>query len=394
MEKPLENLDNRIQSIDIMRGVVMVLMVLDHTREFFHTDVLLFGATDLTKTNVPTFLVRWITHLCAPTFVLLTGVGIYLQGRRTTRPDLTKYLLSRGILFILLDPLLIGFGFNFDIQYHVLFFGVVFALGVSMLCMAVLIYLPRLWVLCIALAVVFGHNLLDSLTINQTPTLFWRFFHGGGTYDVGEHRFLLIVYPIVPWPFVMALGWVVGGLYQAPPSKRVRLLVLYGILALVCFALLRGFNLYGNPSLWVPQASRIFSFLSILNVEKYPPSLAYLLVTLGPALLLLAALDKVNLTKSHPILLFGSVPMFFYIIHLFIIHLLQGALIWIRGISVYWWIWDPSWPKPVPFVLPNLFPLWGVCLTALVVLGLLYFPCRWYRTFKKNENAPRWTAYI
>ncbi|ESS72760.1 putative membrane protein [Methyloglobulus morosus KoM1] len=313
----------RLESIDLMRGLVMVLMALDHTRDFF-SDAL-FSPTDLSKTSAGLFITRWITHLCAPTFVFLTGASAYLSTirRNLSKRQLAGYLVTRGLWLVILELTLVRFGWLFNWDYHVLFGQVIWALGWSMVGLSWLIFLPR-WVIAgFAIVSIAGHNVLDFLRPDDFGglTWLWTVRHVPGRIELMPGYSFYVDYPLIPWLGVMVAGYSFGPIFLRSAISRRALLFQFGIGCIGIFLLLRLSNIYGDPEPWQAQQDPLFTVFAVLNCEKYPPSLSYLLVTISIMMLLLSLFEGFNLLLlREPLLIFGRVPLFFYLAHLPLIH--------------------------------------------------------------------------
>lgn len=379
----------RIESVDFLRGVVMILMALDHTRDFFGT----FGAnpTDLATTTVPLFLTRWITHLCAPVFFLLTGTGAGLARATRTTAALSRYLILRGLLLIILELTVIrclAYQFNFD--YHVTLLLVIWALGWAMIFLGLIVFLPVPVIAAIGLALIAGHNAFDAVPWNNP---LWSILHRPGF--VLQGRFMVFVaYPLIPWIGVTAVGYALARVYAWEPERRRRFLLAAGIAAIAGFIVLRAGNIYGEPVAWARQASAPMTLLSFLNASKYPPSLLFLLMTLGPALLLLRATDRGIPAALRPVIIYGRVPFFYYFVHFALIHTLAALTCLIRYGSVHWMFESPTLGQ-YPFTPP---PGWGFPLPVvygvwLTVVALLYVPCRRVAALKATGRY-RWLRYF
>lgn len=385
----------RIESIDLLRGLVMILMALDHVRDYFHSGALLYEPTDLSQTNIILFFTRWITHFCAPVFMFLSGTSAYLVGKRKGKKALARFLLTRGLWLIFLEFTVVNFGWYFNFPFPSIDFLVIWALGFSMIALAGFIYLPLPWILGIGLAMVFGHNLLDKIQVpgNDIDSILWSLFHQSNFYQFDGFT-LFVGYPVVPWIGVMALGYCLGKLYEpeTDAAKRKKLLLWMGATAVVLFVLIRYTNAYGDMSPWQHQNSRSFTFLSFLNVSKYPPSLLYLLITLGPALLFLAFTEKSGLWLSGKIKVIGRVPMFYYLVHLYLIHLAALFATYFCGhtpgdmILTGWIAFQPQL-KGYGFSLGTTYVVW------LVIVIILYFLCRWYDRYKRSHQQ-WWLSYL
>jgi uncharacterized membrane protein len=375
----------RTQSIDLLRGLVMVLMVLDHARDFFWG--FRFRATDLTQTTVPLFFTRWITHFCAPTFVLLAGLGAYLYGQRHGRAAVTRYLLTRGLWLVLLELTVIRLCWIPDPGYHLTVLQVIWVLGWSMVALAALHRLPLPALIAIGAALVGGHNLLDGLDHQKLGALdwLWTILHRGGVLNPFPGRRVFVSYPLLPWIGVMALGYALGPIYQRPADERRRVLLRLGLGACVAFVALRALNIYGDPMQWTHQArGPVWTALSFLNCQKYPPSLLFVLMTLGPALCLLAWFEG-GITL-RPLVVFGRVPLLFYVGHLLLLRYTSLPL------GVNRWGLAALRPPPGHAGSPE-YPLPVTYLAWFLSLLLLYPLCRWFAALKARRSDA-WLSYL
>jgi uncharacterized membrane protein len=380
----------RIESVDVLRGVIMVIMALDHVRDFFGMP----GAnpTDLATTTVPLFFTRWITHFCAPVFFLLTGTGAYLSLRNKSKRELSRFLFTRGLWLIFLElvPLRI-LGFQFNVDYHVTMLFILWGLGWAMIALSALVYLPTWLVTAFGAVMICTHNLFDS--VNWSNPL-WTILHSPGIVLSTPGHIVRVAYPLIPWIGVTAAGYGLGQIYSWPAEGRKRFLVLLGIALTLDFFVLRGINLYGDPSRWSVQKSAAFTVLSFLNTTKYPPSLLFLLMTLGPAMLFLWAVDSGTPEFLRPALIYGKVPMFYYALHIPLIHLIALVVCYARYGHVYWMFQSPDLAS-FPFTPP---PGWGFSLPVIyliwvIVVLLLYPLCRWYAALKQRRSDP-WLSYL
>ncbi|WP_426340991.1 DUF1624 domain-containing protein [Pseudoduganella sp. S-14] len=312
----------RLASIDLLRGLVIVLMALDHTRDFF--GAALFDPEDLAKTTPLWFATRWITHLCASTFVLLAGTSAYLRGTKSGIPALSRYLVTRGLLLLVLEATWISFSWQFG--YNVTILQVLWALGMGMIFLAGLAWLPWPAIAVIAALLILPHNLLDSI---QSTHPLWLAWHQRGFWPVAGNYGVYLAYPLMPWLGLIAAGYALGPVFQWEPARRQRFLLVAGAVLLMVFVALRSGNFYGDPDPWSPQGRGfVWDFISFIRVHKYPPSLLYLCVTIGIALPLLAWFERL---RPVPLLmLFGGTPMFFYVIHIAMIHFLSGPYFILR----------------------------------------------------------------
>lgn len=385
----------RVESIDLLRGLIMIIMALDHVRDYFHAGAFLYSPTDLSKTNTILFLTRWITHFCAPLFMLLSGTSAYLSGKRKGKKALSKFLLTRGLWLILLEFTIIKWGWSFNINYSFVFVIVIWALGISMILLAGLIHLPLKWIVVIGLAMIFGHNLLDTINVggNGADAILWSLLHQPNFF-VFDGWSLGVFYPIIPWCGVMALGYCLGKIYEKEVDavKRKKWLLQMGIAAMVLFIVIRYTNAYGDPSKWVEQSSIHFTVFSFLNTSKYPPSLLYLLMTLGPSLIFLALTENSRSWLAEQIKVIGRVPFFYYIAHIYLFHLMAMFATYLCGY------------KPGDMVLksfisfePQLqgygFSLGVTYLFWLATVFILYFLCKWYDKYKRTHTH-WWLGYL
>jgi uncharacterized membrane protein len=375
----------RNRSIDLLRGTVMVLMVLDHARDFFAG--LGHSPTDLATTTFPLFFTRWVTHFCAPVFVLLAGVSAQLYARKHGVSRARRFLLTRGLWLVLLELTIVRFAWVPEPFFHFFLLQVIWVLGWAMVVLAGLSYLPLRAVVAIGAVIVVGHNLLDTFdrgSFGQLEPL-WNLVHERAMLKLGTRR-VFVSYPLLPWVGVIALGYGLGTWYGRPAQERQRLLRLSGFSALLGFLVLRALNVYGDPHPWSFQARSGFTLLSFLNCEKYPPSLLFLLMTLGPALLLLAELERRFARAPEQLVTFGRVPLFFYVAHLYLLRFTAAPLAFMRfGKSAFK-------PPPGHAGSPEL-PLWSAYAALIIAVLLLYPACRWFAR-KKAESRSPWLSYL
>jgi uncharacterized membrane protein len=376
----------RTRSIDLLRGAVMVLMVLDHSRDFFVG--LAKSPTDLATTTLPLFFTRWVTHFCAPVFVLLAGVSARLYADKRGLPAARRFLASRGLWLIVLELTIVRFAWIPEPFYRFILLQVIWTLGWAMLALAALSFLPVRVVAALGLVIALGHNLLDPLDRGSFGTLepVWNLLHERSMLKLGGRR-VFVSYPVLPWIGVAAAGFGLGGWFAKPSLERQRWLMRAGLAACALFVLMRALNLYGNPKPWLEQArGPIFTVLSFLNCEKYPPSAAFLLMTLGPALVALAWLERVPSRALEPVAIFGRVPLFFYVAHLYLLRVVAIPLAIARfGKSAIM-------PPPGHAGSPE-YPLWAGYLAWVVALIVLYPACRWFAR-KKAESKSPWLSYL
>lgn len=392
----LKTTTTRIESIDLLRGLVMLLMALDHIRDYFHADAFLYNPTDLSKTTTFLFFTRWITHFCAPVFMFLSGTSAFLVGEKKGKKYLSRFLLTRGLWLVFLEFTVISFAWYFDIHFTMINFLVIWALGISMIVLAGLIYLPVYAIITIGLVMVFAHNFLDTVHVegNGAGAFIWALLHEQRIFNYGNHVFF-VGYPLVPWIGVMALGYCLGTKYTESydPAKRKLFLIELGAVAIALFMILRLSNAYGDPDKWSEQATGTFTFLSFINVSKYPPSFLYLLATLGPAILFLAFTEKTKSWFSAQIKIIGRVPMFYYLVHIYLIHLIAlGATYfcghtWKDMILTTWVSFDPKL-HGYGFSLSVVYGVW------FAVIVILYFLCKGYDGYKRSHREQWWLSYL
>jgi len=385
----------RIESIDVLRGIIMILMALDHTRDFFGNAAV--NPTDPATTTVPLFFTRWVTHICAPGFFLLTGVGAALTLRRLSRGELARFLFTRGLWLIFLEIVIVrdlGWQFNFDYRLTVL--NVLWALGWAMIFLSALLRLPTLMVTAIGAVMIATHNLLDGVQAASLGVLapLWNVLHAPGVVLDDSRHVVFLAYALIPWIGVTAVGYGLGEVYRWEAERRRRFLLRLGLAAVAAFLVLRTLNLYGDPRPWSPQKSAVFTVLSFLNANKYPPSLLFLLMTLGPILLFLRALDAGTPRLLRPALVFGRVPLFYYLLHVPLIHLLAVAVCYARYGAVHW-MFQSNGIEQFPVTQPPGWPLdlpWVYLIWAGVVIAL-YPLCRWFAGLKRRRGD-WWLSYL
>lgn len=392
---------SRLTSIDSLRGLVMVLMALDHVRDFFHAGAMSFSPTDLTKTTAILFLTRWITHFCLPVFMFTAGAGAFLWQRMRghTNRELSKLLWTRGLWFIILELTLMQFAYDFNISSRFpIFLLILWIFGLCMIVMSTLIYLRPAWLLALSAAVIAGHNLLDRVDAAQFGSAgwLWRLIHQPGVFPLAGRQ-ILITYTLLPWIGVISAGFCFGYVLEWVPAKRRAFMLRAGLAAVAAFFVLRAINRYGDPAPWSVQKSVVFTALSFLNCTKYPASLDFLLMTLGPALLLLAFLDMHPPASRNPLVIFGRVPMFYFVLHFYLIHLLMVAMAFLRyGASAVSFM---SLPPPSMGTPPQFFPPhFGYSLAFayamwILVVVTLYPICKWYGKIKASHRSP-WLTYL
>lgn len=385
---------NRIQSVDFLKGLVIVLMALDHVRAYFHKDFFYFDPTDIDQTNFWIFFTRFITHFCAPVFVLLAGTSAFFVEQKIGKNAVSKWLLKRGLWLIFVEVVIISFGWRFQFNFDSIIFQVIWLLGVSMIFLALFIHFPKKLMIPLCLLVIFGHNAFDGFTGEQWGP-WWVLLHEFNVIQLTDSITIVNAYPLIPWIFVMPLGYYLGILYKPGYNavKRHRILIFTGISAIVLFFVLRFEDAYGD------LVKRIFyddftkTALSFFNVTKYPPSLLFLLITLGPSLIVLSLAERFKGKLFEVTVLFGKVPMFFYIIHIYWIHLLAVLAVYLSGFDPKLMIID-DWIGFVTELQGYGFSLGVVYLIWVFVVASLYPVCIWYWNYKKNNRKYWWLSYL
>jgi len=381
---------SRIVSVDLLRGLIMIVMALDHVRDYFTPFP--YDPTDLSQASAALFLTRWITHFCAPVFVFLAGTSAYLYRRNSgcTIGHLQSFLLTRGLWLVFLELTFVSFFWQFAYQGVIL--QTLWSLGWSMVALALLLYLPTAAMLSIAAVMIVGHNLLDGIHVQDFGSygLLWAFAHEFYFDRISPHFFIAVGYPLVPWIGVMAAGYGFGQLLALDQPRRDRLLVRIGLGMIALFLILRLGNVYGDARLWAPNARGwLYSVLQVLNTTKYPPSLQYLLMTLGPSLLLMPRLERWRGVWADRVAVFGRVPFFYYMVHLPLIHLL--ALLWTMsafGVVTLGDFFHNEFPTGYTPSLLRAYSVWAA------VIIVLYPLCARYAAYKQAHKEKGWLSYL
>ena len=380
----------RIESVDVVRGVIMIIMALDHTRDFFGVPGQ--NPTNLTTTTAALFFTRWITYFCAPVFFLLTGTGAFLSQRRKSTRELSQFLFTRGLWLIFLELGVVRcFSYQFNVDYRVTMLLVLWALGWSMIALSALVWLPARAVAAFGAVMIVGHNLLDPL---RSANPLFVILHTPGLVLNTKAHVVFVAYPLIPWIGVTAVGYGLGQIYNWDRDRRRRLLWRLGLSMTAAFVLIRGINLYGDPAPWAPEKTAVLTVLSFLNTVKYPPSLLFLLMTLGPVMILLRAVDRETPRMLQPALTIGKVPMFYYLLHFTLIHALAAVVCYARLGSAHWMFESPDL-RNYPFTAP---PGWGFSLPVVYlawacVVMATYPLCRSFAALKQRRSDA-WLSYL
>jgi uncharacterized membrane protein len=389
----------RIQTVDAVRGAVITIMVLDHVRDFISSAAMSFSPTDLTRTTTAIFFTRWITHFCAPIFAFTAGIGAFLWlGRNGTKAQLSRFLLTRGLWLIVLELTVLRFILFLNVGFSntLIILSVIWMLGLCMVVLAGLIHLPTRLLAALSIAMIAGHNLFDHVADERfgSAAWVWDIVHQQGVFRFHDAT-VLVAYPLVPWMAVMAAGYCFGAVLLWEPARRQRLLVRLGLVLSLAFILLRAWNIYGDPVRWSVQSSKLFTILSFLNCTKYPPSLLFLLMTLGPAMVAMAWLERRQLSAANPVMVFGRVPFFFFVVHLAVIHSLAIILGLLRyGRTSFLLIPPPSMGSMrQEFPAGYGYGLWVVYMVWIGVIAILYPVCRRFAQLKQRRRD-WWLSYL
>lgn len=387
----------RVDSVDALRGFVMIVMALDHVREFFHLGAMSFQPEDLTRTTVLLFFTRWVTHICAPAFMFTAGIAAFFWlSRGHTRSELSRFLWKRGLWLVVLELTVLRFAMYFSLTEGIVLLSVLWALGWSMVALGFLVHLPFRALAVVSVMVIALHNLMDPVAAARFggAAWLWNILHQPGVFSAGGAT-VLSAYPLVPWFAVMSAGFCFGHVLMLDPARRQQWLIRIGLGLTLAFLILRGINVYGDPQPWSGQPSAVMTLLSFLRCAKYPPSLDFLLMTLGPAILLLAWFDRLRFTRTNPIIVFGRVPLFYFIVHFFAAHLLTIPFALLR-------YGDASFlANPLPSMggSPKLYPpdfgygLGVVYAVWVSVVVTMYPACLWFARVKERRRD-WWLSYL
>ena len=397
--RPLAAAGSRIESIDLVRGIVMILMALDHVRDYVHFDSLIFSPTDLQRTTPALFATRLITHLCAPTFIFLAGVSAHFVVRRRTVSGASAFLLTRGAWLVFLQLTVIRFAWNFDPAFRYNSSNIISTIGFCMMALGFFIHLEPRTILAVGLGLCIGHNALDGVSFapGSAADVLWSFLHVRKLYTLPDGHSFLFLYPLIPWAGVMALGYCLGRVYDRDWSaaRRRGLLLGIGTASLLAFVVLRWLNVYGDPSPWAHQRDAGTTVMSFLDVEKYPPSLLYLCLTLGVALLLLGALEGRDLRRWQPVVIFGRVALFYYVLHLFVVHAVALVAVSASGYPWRTMIFSGSQSQASPLLKGRFgFSLAGTYAVWAGIVLLLHPVCARWNALKTRFKATWWVSYV
>ncbi|WP_121356926.1 DUF1624 domain-containing protein [Flavisolibacter nicotianae] len=385
---------NRIRSIDIVRGIVMIIMALDHTRDLIHVDSISQQPTNLLTTTPLLFFTRWITHLCAPTFVFLAGTSAYLSFKGQVDVAASRrFLLTRGIWLVILEFTLVNFGVWFDIHFNVLLFDVIAAIGVGFIVLSLLIKASVKTIAIIGFTIIFLHDLAPLVPLPESSffkQVLMPLF-GPAAFPFDEGRLFIMGYPPIPWLGILLTGFAAGRLFENTEKKRRAIFLKSGAISLAFFLVVRGFNIYGDPVPWSSQKNGVFTFLSFMNVTKYPPSLEFTLVTLGCMFLLLALAEGLTNAFARITTVYGKVPLFYFLVHWYIIHPIMFLIVFLQGYHSSDLVFGTNFGRPKG---TSGVELGWVYLIWLVVVAALYPLCKWYGQYKEQHREKRWLRYL
>ncbi len=387
----------RIESIDLLRGLVMIFMALDHTRDFFHKEAFTGDPLNAATTTPILYFTRWITHFCAPTFVFLSGMSAWLQHQRKTTKELSWFLITRGLWLIVAEIFIVTFGITADIHYSIFVLQTIWSIGIGMVLLGLVIHLPFKLVLLIGAVIVLGHNSLDFAEAARKGNvpLWWNFLHLPTVFPLFDNHTVGIFYPFLPWTGLMILGYCFGKFYTAlEPAKRNRTVLWISLIMLLFFVALRFSNVYGDPADWTKQKDSLSTFLVFMNVQKYPPSLLFMCATIGGALLFLSFVKTTGGKLARIIIVYGRVPFFYYILHFYLLNLLHIFAYLSRGHSFAEGVKGlPNFP--FKFMVPGEgYSLGIVYLIWIAVVIALYPLCKWYDNYKTNHKEKKWLSYL
>lgn len=396
MNQTLNTKKYRIESLDLLRGLVMIIMALDHTRDFFHYDAFLHDPLDPASTTPFLYFTRWVTNFCAPVFVFLAGTSVFLQSQRKSTSELSTFLFKRGMWLVFVEVFIIGFAWTFDFSFSVFILGVIWAIGVSMICLSFLIRFSYKTILAIGLLIVAGHNVFDYFDWAQKE-FWWDMLRNGdfATYPLPDGREVVIIYPFVPWLGLMLMGYCFGIFFtpSTDPGYRKSMLLRYGTGLTLLFFLLRWVNVYGDQDPWKNLGSFTTTAMSFMDAEKYPPSLLYMCITIGPALLFLAFFEQSKGRIARIIQVYGRVPFLYYVLHFYLLHILCMVLFVERGHAI-----TEQTPEifGIPFnyvIIGEGYSLKGVYLIWILLVAALYPVCHWFSELKKRDKS-WWLSYL
>ncbi len=386
----------RVDSIDILRGLVMIIMALDHTRDFFHISAWTQDPLDLATTSPELFLTRWITHFCAPVFTFLAGTSVWFQARNKNTSELSSFLIKRGLWLVVVEIVVFNFAFSFDPAYTVIGLQTIWSIGVSMIILGLLIWLPFEAILAIGLLIVLGHNSLDFYESSKKSgfSFFYSIIHRPGFFPLSKEHSIFILYPVLPWLGIMILGYCFGRIFTTfKGAERRKIISLIGIGITMFFILLRAINIYGDPKPWSQHDTVLYTVFSFIDTQKYPPSLLYAAMTIGPGIIFLNLFEKTKNVLTDLIVVFGRVPFLYYVLHFFLIHFLSMIFFLMRGHKFNEGIYEGPNMLPNFIIAKEGYSLGLVYVIWIGVIVILYPVCKWFSEYKKTHRN-WWLSYL
>lgn len=384
----------RIQPIDFMRGLVMIIMALDHVRDLLHTTSITQQPTNLATTTPVLFFTRWITYLCAPTFVFLSGASAFLSLKsKNDIPATRRFLLTRGLWLIVLEFTLVNFGVWFDVHFSVFLFEVIAAIGVGFMVLSLLLNASPTTTGMIGIAIISLHN-LAPLVPGADSSLFKQVlmpFFAPGVYPLEEGRLFFMSYPPIPWLGIMLVGFASGRFFAFNEQRQQSLFLKVGLSAIGLFVALRFINMYGDPLPWSYQKNSLFTFLSFINVTKYPPSPDFCLLFLGIMFLILSAMQGINNKWTAYVCVYGKVPLFYFLVHWYIIHPLLFLMVFLQGFKSADMVFGFNFGRPKS---GSGLALWAIYLLWIALVVVMYPLCKWYSRYKEAHKEKKWLRYL
>ncbi len=378
----------------MLRGLVVILMTLDHTRDLMHISSITQSPTDLATTTAAIFFTRWITHLCAPTFVFLSGISAYISLKnKNSITETRQFLLSRGIWLIVLDLTIVNFGVWFDVHFNVFLFDVLSAIGFGFILLSFLLKKSVKTIAIIGLAIIFLHGLVPLLPLSD-PSVLKKIllpFFAPAAFPLGSGATFVMGYPPIPWLGIMLTGFGAGKLFELPQVNRKKILFKTGLASIGLFILVRALNIYGDPAPWTRQNTDLYTFLSFINVTKYPPSLSFCLITLGIILLIFSFLEGRQNIFTNIASVYGKVPLFYFLVHWYVIHPLMFLMIYLQGFKYSDLLFGFNFGRPKD---GSGVELWLIYLIWAGVLIALFPLCKWYGNYKENHKEKKWLRFL
>lgn len=386
---------HRLPAIDFVRGLAMIIMALDHVRDFMHESSLTVNPTDLANTTPALFFTRFITHLCAPIFVFLAGTSVFLSLQKTGKLAETRRLLfKRGLWLLILEFTLVNFAIFFDIGFHTYLFEVIAAIGFGFIVLGLLLKIPSALMGLTGIVIIFCHGLFNTIPFGENSLLLSILnpFFNPTAINLFNEKILVIGYPPIPWLGIMLLGFFFGRYFALEASRRNKLFLIVGLFSIILFVIIRSINAYGDPAAWTGQKNFLFTVLSFMNITKYPPSLIFSLFTLGVMFFLLALADHFPSSVKRVVITYGKVPLFYFVLHFYLAHCLTLLMLFVQGFN--WAEFEFANNRfGRPSGAESGLPLWAVYIVWIFVVAVLYKPCLWFSLYKA-EHSHWWLKYV